>query len=179
MQRSKPTGAASGDLFGNSVDEALPEGFRYLPEVISRAQEQDLVSRFEKLSLKPFEFHGHLGNRRIYSFGHRYVFAGQERRLDASIPDYLKPLTELAAQISSEPAEAFEQVMITEYAPGAGIGWHRDGPTFEQIVGVSFLAPCPFRLRRKVGESWERKVCRDRAAIDLSTQRPGAEPMAA
>jgi alkylated DNA repair dioxygenase AlkB len=52
---------------------------------------------------------------------------------------------------------AFEQLMVTEYAPGAGIGWHRDRPTYEDIVAVSFLAPCTLRLRRKVREAWERR----------------------
>jgi alkylated DNA repair dioxygenase AlkB len=55
------------------------------------------------------------------------------------------------------PADAFEQLMLTEYAPGAGIGWHRDRPTYEDIVAVSFLAPCTLRLRRKVGDDWERR----------------------
>ena len=43
-----------------------------------------------------------------------------------------------------------------EYSPGAGIGWHRDKAVFGQIVGVSLLAPCLFRLRRKTGTTWER-----------------------
>src|ERR1700736_3935845 len=142
------------ELFG---EPELPAGFRYIPDAISTADEKSLVQRFEKLPLKPFEFRGHQGNRRIYTFGHRYVFAGQEPRADASIPDYLLPLTDVASQISGVPAEAFEQLMVTEYAPGAGIGWHRDRPSYEDIVAVSFLAPCTLRLRRRVGEGWERR----------------------
>ena len=45
-----------GDLFG---EPELPAGFRYIPDVISTADEKSLVQRFEKLPLKPFEFHGH------------------------------------------------------------------------------------------------------------------------
>jgi len=41
----------------------------------------------------------------------------------------------------------FQQVLVTEYSPGAGIGWHKDRPEFEQVVGVSLLSPCLFRLR--------------------------------
>ena len=110
-----------GDLFG---EPELPAGFRYIPDVLSSAEEKSLVERFEKLPLKPFEFHGYEGNRRIYAFGHRYIFAGQEPRADASIPDYLRPLTEIAGRISGMPADAFEQLMLTEYAPGAGIPPH-------------------------------------------------------
>jgi alkylated DNA repair dioxygenase AlkB len=152
-----PADTVIGDLFG---EPELPAGFRYMPEVLSPAEEKGLVQRLEKLPLKPFEFRGYLGNRRIYSFGHRYIFAGQEPRADASIPDYLRPLTDIASRISGTPADAFEQLMVTEYAPGAGIGWHRDRPTFEDIVAVSFLAPCILRLRRKVGEDWERRFAR-------------------
>ena len=146
-----------GDLFGESD---LPPGFCYISDVLSSADEKSLIQRFEKLPLKPFEFHGYHGNRRIYTFGHRYVFAGQEPRADAGIPDYLQPLTELASRISGMPADAFEQLMLTEYAPGAGIGWHRDRPTYEDIVAVSFLAACTLRLRRRVGDDWERRSAR-------------------
>jgi alkylated DNA repair dioxygenase AlkB len=152
-----PADTGMSDLFG---EPELPAGFRYMPEVLSPLEETDLVQRLAKLPLKPFEFHGYLGNRRIYSFGYRYIFAGQEPRADASIPDYLRPLTDIASRISGAPADAFEQLMVTEYAPGAGIGWHRDRPTFENIVAVSFLAPCVLRLRRKVGEDWERRFAR-------------------
>src|SRR5690349_5691523 len=96
------------DLFG---EPELPAGFRYIPDLLSPAEERGLVREFERLPLKPFEFHGYLGNRRIYTFGHRYIFAGQEPRADASIPDYLQPLTDIASQISGMPANAFEQLM--------------------------------------------------------------------
>jgi alkylated DNA repair dioxygenase AlkB len=138
----------------------LPVGFRYVPDVLSSAEETSLVQQFEKLPVRPFEFHGHEGNRRIYTFGHKYVFAGQEPRADASIPEFLRPLIEIASQVSGSPADAFEQLMLTEYPSGAGIGWHRDRPLYEDIVAVSFLAPCTLRLRRKVGDDWERRSAR-------------------
>ncbi len=142
------------DLFG---EPELPAGFRYMPEVLSPAEEKGLVQRFELLPFKPFEFHGYLGNRRIYSFGHKYIFAGQEPRNNPSIPDYLRRLTEIASHISGTRADEFEQLMVSEYAPGDGIGWHCDRPIFENIVAISFLAPCVLRLRWKVGEDWERR----------------------
>ncbi len=46
--------------------------------------------------------------------------------------------------------------LITEYGPGAAIGWHRDKGVFSDVIGVSLLSPCTFRLRRRVGSSWER-----------------------
>ena len=55
------------------------------------------------------------------------------------------------------PPRRFEQVLINEYRPGAGIGWHRDKPHFADVVGVSLLAPCQFRFRCKAGVGWERR----------------------
>jgi 2OG-Fe(II) oxygenase superfamily len=45
---------------------------------------------------------------------------------------------------------------IHEYRPGAGIGWHRDRAQLDEVVGVSMLAPCAQRFRRKAGATWAR-----------------------
>jgi hypothetical protein len=153
--RSDRPGSETPDLFGTP---AAPDGFRYLPEVFSPTEEHRFVAEFERLPLRPFEFHGHLGNRRVYTFGHNYIFAGQAPRTDASIPRYFQSLLQIASRISGKPATAFEQVMVTEYAPGAGIGWHRDRPSYEDVVAVSFLAPCTLRLRRQAPRGWERRT---------------------
>jgi alkylated DNA repair dioxygenase AlkB len=62
----------------------------------------------------------------------------------------------MVAAFADRPAEAFAQILITEYRPGAGIGWHRDKPHFDEIAGVSLMAPCDFRLRRKTEIGWDR-----------------------
>jgi len=61
-------------------------------------------------------------------------------------------------------------VLVTEYGAGAGIGWHRDKAVFGEVVGISLLAPCTFRLRRKAGDGWERAaiVAEPRSAYLLS-----------
>ena len=150
----RPIDVGMPDLFGTP---ALPEGFRYLPDVLSTAEERELAGLFDDLPLQPFEFHGYQANRRIYTYGHRYVFAGQKPRAEHGIPDRLRSLTEIAGVIAGVSPDLFEQVMVTDYPPGAGIGWHRDRPTFEDIVAISFLAPCALRLRRREGEGWERQ----------------------
>jgi alkylated DNA repair dioxygenase AlkB len=45
---------------------------------------------------------------------------------------------------------------VTEYSPGAPIGWHRDKAMFGDVVGISLLSSCLFRMRRKAGDKWER-----------------------
>jgi alkylated DNA repair dioxygenase AlkB len=106
--------------------------------------------------VKPFEFRGFLGKRRVASFGWRYDFNGRGLERAGEIPPYLHDLRESAAALAGAPPEALEHVLVTEYQPGAAIGWHRDRAEFGDVVGVSLLSPCLFRLRRRSGAGWER-----------------------
>jgi alkylated DNA repair dioxygenase AlkB len=145
-----------GDLFARQDD--LPDGFLYREHLISDEEETDLVRRLRELPFKPFDFHGHLANRLVVGFGLRYDY-DQRAVVEATpIPEFLMPLREKVAQLAGRSAKAFEQVLINEYREGAGIGWHRDKPQFGEVAGVSLLAACSFRLRRKDGPKWERKT---------------------
>jgi alkylated DNA repair dioxygenase AlkB len=146
---------ASDDLF--DAPAPGPEGFGYRDGLFSEAQERGFVAAFEQLPFKPFEFHGYLGNRRVVSFGFRYDYAGRALRAAKPMPEFLGPLKEIAAGFSGIPPQNFRQALVTEYAPGAGIGWHRDKPMFQDVVALSFLAPCVLRLRRRAGTAWERR----------------------
>ncbi len=68
------------------------------------------------------------------------------------------------------PSADLQHALITEYSPGAAIGWHRDKAVFGEVVGISLPASCRFRLRRKRGEHWERVniVAEPRSAYLLS-----------
>jgi alkylated DNA repair dioxygenase AlkB len=62
----------------------------------------------------------------------------------------------------------FQQVLVTEYGPGAGIGWHKDLSVFGDVLGISLLSSCIFRLRRKTGKSWElRKLIAEPRSVYL------------
>jgi alkylated DNA repair dioxygenase AlkB len=144
------------DLFGSGA-EALPEGLAYRPELIGRAEEQALAARMAELPFAPFQFHGFEGNRRTISYGWHYAFDGSGLREAAPIPDWLLPLRQTAAAFAGLRAEALEHVLLIEYAPGAGIGWHRDQPAFGDVIGVSLLAPARLRFRRKIDGRWQRR----------------------
>lgn len=116
------------------------------------------MRQFQALPFKPFDFHGHLGNRRIVSYGYGYDYGREALRPSEPMPGFLTPLSHIASRFSGIPADDLEQALVTEYAPGAGIGWHRDKPMFERVVALSFLAPCNLRLRRKAGDRWERRT---------------------
>jgi alkylated DNA repair dioxygenase AlkB len=143
---------------------ATLDGFKYLSKLITKAHEQRLVSKISDLPFREFEFHGYLGKRRVVSFGWRYDYSGGGKLQKApAVPDFLVELRELAASFAHVEPESFQQVLVTEYTAGAGIGWHRDKAVFGEVVGVSLLAPCILRFRRKLNANakdekpkWER-----------------------
>lgn len=134
------------------------DGFGYRPGLISSAEERSLVDRLSTLPFKNFVFRGYLGHRRVVSFGLRYDFDDSKVHAAPEIPPFLLPLRRLAAEFARIDATALQHVLVTEYPPGAGIGWHRDRPVFKDVIGVSLLAPCRFRLRRRSGGGWQREA---------------------
>ena len=150
------TTMAPRGMMKNAGKTAPPEGFRYEAGVLPEAEERELVERIRELPLKEFEFHGYVGKRRVVSYGWHYDFG--ERRLHEvdEIPAFLIPLRDRAAAFAELDPGHLPHALVTEYAPGAAIGWHRDKGVFGDVIGVSLLSPCVFRLRRKVGSAWER-----------------------
>ena len=134
----------------------LPEGFHYSDGVLSHAQERTLIREFARLPFREFEFRGFLGKRRTVSFGWRYDFNVRELQQAEDIPTFLLDLRERAARFAGLSENQLQHVLVTEYSPGAAIGWHKDRPEFNDVIGVSLLAPCLFRLRRKAAKRWER-----------------------
>jgi alkylated DNA repair dioxygenase AlkB len=63
---------------------------------------------------------------------------------------------EVAARFAGMEASDLQHVLLTEYAPGAAIGWHKDKAVFGKVVGISLLSACTFRFRRQHGAGWER-----------------------
>jgi alkylated DNA repair dioxygenase AlkB len=156
--RPKLATSRQGDLF--AAGHRLPAGFDHRDDLIAPEDERALAERFAALPFQPFDFHGYLAKRRVVWFGWRYDYGGRTLRESPAIPDVLLPLRERAAGFAGLPADSLQQVLVTEYAPGAGIGWHRDKAMFEDVVAVSFLAPCLLRFRRRQDAAWERASCR-------------------
>src|SRR5690242_21668519 len=120
---------------------SLPPGFRYTRDIITPAEEAMLASEIARLELQPFEFHGYLGLRRIHAFGYRYDYQSGTVANAEPIPDFLQSLRHKVADFAGRSADEFRQVLATEYAPGAPIGWHRDKPQFGIVAGVSLISP--------------------------------------
>jgi alkylated DNA repair dioxygenase AlkB len=54
------------------------------------------------------------------------------------------------------------QSLLVRYDPGAGIGWHRDRPVFEHVIGISLGATATMRFRRRRAGGF------DRASVPLA-----------
>ena len=74
------------------------------------------------------------------------------------MPEELLAVRERAGAFVGLDGADLQQCLVNEYLPGAPIGWHRDRPAFEKVVGISLLSPCSFRLRKRVGERFERRT---------------------
>ncbi len=114
------------------------------------------MERFRDLPFRTFEFRGYRGNRRVLSFGWQYDFNRMELQRTEEMPDFLRPLRERVACFTGLETSDLQHVLLTEYAPGAGIGWHKDKPVFAEVVGISLGSPCVFRFRRNTGSTWGR-----------------------
>lgn len=142
-------------LFSQSPP-VFPDGFRYQETFLSLAEEAALMVQIAELPFREFEFHGYKGKRRTVSFGWHYDFNHGRLEKADDIPDFLRQLGTKTAALGFDPG-TLQHVLVTEYAPGAGIGWHKDRPVFGDVIGISLGSPCLFRLRRRVGEKFERR----------------------
>lgn len=154
--RRKHPSASQPELFSGSPPQ-LPEGFRYVRDFLTADEEVELVHGIGQLPLKPFEFQGFTGNRRVISFGWRYDFNGGGLQRTTDIPEFLMRSRDQVAHAFAIPGSSLQQVLVTEYSPGAAIGWHKDRTVFGDVIGISLLSACRFRFRRKASERWERQ----------------------
>lgn len=133
-----------------------PGGYRYLPEFVHEGDAAELLECIGGLPFEPVIFRGVTARRRVVHLGHRYDFEARGVAPGLPIPDLLLDLRDRLAPIADRPPHRFEEVLVTEYPPGATIGWHRDAPAFgSTVLGVSLGSSCRMRFRRAVEDGWE------------------------
>ena len=126
-------------------------GFKYQPELISIEEAESLLDNIRNLRFCHIRMHGVIARRRVIHYGWDYGYDSWKITPTLPIPDFLSPLRRIAAGFAGVDPSALEEVLVTEYPPGAGIGWHRDAPMFGLVVGVSLVGYCRFRFRRGPG----------------------------
>ncbi|HUC70915.1 MAG TPA: alpha-ketoglutarate-dependent dioxygenase AlkB [Stellaceae bacterium] len=120
------------------------------------------MASIDAAELSPFRFHGWLGKRLTTSYGWRYDFGDASFAPAEAIPDWLLPVRAKAARFAGLRPDEFAQALLIRYDPGAGIGWHRDRPVFEHVVGISLGGAARMRFRRRRPGGF------DRASLFLS-----------
>jgi alkylated DNA repair dioxygenase AlkB len=132
---------------GNSNSLDLPEGFLYQPDFITREEESELLNQIASLAFQAFDFHGYIAKRRIVEYGYEYDFTARQAQTARPLPAFLEPFRVRAADWAGISADQIIESVITEYSPGSPIGWHRDVPQFEIIIGISLNSSCRFRFK--------------------------------
>ncbi len=130
------------------MSASAPAGFVYRPALVSGDEEAALVEAIRRLEFSPVEMRGQVARRRVVHFGWRYGYTTGKIEPGPELPEFLAALRARAAALAEATVEDLAEALITEYPPGAGIGWHRDAPAFGVVVAVSLLTPCRLQLRR-------------------------------
>ena len=128
-------------------EPVLPPGLIYRPDFVERAEEHTLLEHIRTLPLREAQYRQYTARRRTVNYGFSYDFQHLEAKPAPPIPEFLAPLRARAAQWAGVVAEDFVQGLIAEYTPGTPLGWHRDVPNFELIVGISLAGTARIRFR--------------------------------
>ena len=150
---------------------AVPDGFLYQPEFITTAEERHLVAEIERLEFKRVEMRGGVARRRIVHFGWTYGYYSRRTKPGEPLPAFLLPLRKRAAVWARIDAEAFAEALVTEYPPGATIGWHRDAPLFGDVIaGISLVGMSRMRLRPYVSPKDQRALAPRRTTHEVELE---------
>lgn len=134
-----------------------PDGLRYETEVVTPAEEQELLSVFDALDFHAIVMHGQAARRTARHYGVDYDYEERGRLTPGEpLPPWLLPVRERCARLAGLDAGDLVEGLVQRYPPGATIGWHRDAPAFGVVAGVSLASACRMRFQRGKGD--ERRV---------------------
>jgi alkylated DNA repair protein (DNA oxidative demethylase) len=133
------------------------DGFKYQPDFLGSDEETLLLGGIRGLEFHQVRMRGVTAKRRVIQFGVNYSFETFKLTEAPPLPSFLLPVRNRAAELASVAPDELLEGLLTEYQPGAAIGWHRDAPPFDIVIGISLLAPARFRFRRGEVRAWETK----------------------
>jgi alkylated DNA repair dioxygenase AlkB len=120
---------------------------RYETLFLSPGEESALIAFARSLPLQGMDYKGFTARRRVASYGGQYDFGANRLEAAPPIPPELDALRAKAAAWAGVSPQEFTHALVAEYREGTPLGWHRDVPDFEDVVGVSLLAEAVMRLR--------------------------------
>ncbi len=137
-------------------DLPLLPGLHFREALIDCDEEAELIAHIERIGLSPFRFQGWTGKRLTKTFGWRYDFDDRSFTPVEPMPSWMDSLREQAAAFAALDAAQFVHALVTRYDPGAPIGWHRDRPHFDTVVGISLASEATLRFRKREGAGFRR-----------------------
>lgn len=137
-------------------DAPVVPGLAMRRDFIDAAEETALISRIDETGLSPFRFQQWTGKRLTRPYGWSYDFETGKFAPTDPIPDWLGDLQARAADFAGLATSDLSQALLIRYDPGAGIGWHKDRPVFEHVIGISLGDAATLRLRRRGPAGFER-----------------------
>ncbi len=126
---------------------ALPPGLTYRTNFIDPDEERELLEVIRGLPLREAQYRQYTARRRTVNYGYSYDFQHLRAHEAPPIPEFLTALRVRAAEWAGVTPEDFVQALVAEYAPGTPLGWHRDVPDFELVVGISLGGAARIRFR--------------------------------
>jgi len=134
-----------------------PEGLVLRPELVPAEDERALLAILGALDFAPIEIRGQVARRTARHYGVGYDYEAREARSGAEpVPEWLGDLRARCAGLAGRAPEDLAEALVQRYPPGSTIGWHRDAPAFDIVVGVSLASACRLRFQRGTGA--ERRV---------------------
>ena len=127
---------------------ALPPGWDYRTDFIDAGEEAELLALIVTLPLHEARYKGYTARRRVANFGTAYDYDDNRLLPGPPLPPELEPLRAKAAAWVGEAPEALSSALVAEYKPGVPLGWHRDVPDYETVVGISLAGTVRMRFRR-------------------------------
>jgi alkylated DNA repair dioxygenase AlkB len=150
---------------------AVPDGFQYREDFITAAGERGMLDAIATLQFSQVVMRGAVARRRTAHFGWTYGYYARRSEPGPPLPEFLLAVRARSAAWAGIGAELFVEALVTEYPPGATIGWHRDAPVFGDIVvGLSLGTACRMKFRPYISPSAIRTEAPRRATheIDLA-----------
>jgi alkylated DNA repair dioxygenase AlkB len=129
-----------------------PEGLAFQSDFLTVQEERDLLALLQTLPFYEFKLHGVAAKRRVLHFGLRYALDSRVLSTAPEIPSQFEPVRHRAAAFAGVAPDDFSQILVNEYRPGAGIGWHLDSPPFGIVAGISLGTTCTMRFQHGSGE---------------------------
>jgi alkylated DNA repair dioxygenase AlkB len=155
---------AQAELFAEPHRLAIP-GLRYQTDFLTAAEELALLDSMRGLELREAQYRQWRAHRRTISFGGKFDFTANVLLPAEPVPPFLFALRAHVAAWSGIEALQFNHVLIAEYRTGTQLGWHRDVPNFESVVGISLAGAARLRFRPYPPRMGQRKAA---FAIELA-----------